>query len=64
METLCEPFFGYASIILSPIDCHFKVKILNDQWPDGMLNHMDLQKIEKKFKVKGNDVENAINEFL
>ncbi|MHA2185852.1 MAG: hypothetical protein ACXAAI_12735 [Promethearchaeota archaeon] len=40
------------------------VKILNDQWPDGMLNHIDLRKIEKKFKVNGNDVVNAINQFL
>jgi hypothetical protein len=40
------------------------VKILNDQWPDGMFNHIDLQKIEKKFKVKGDDVVNAINQFL
>ena len=40
------------------------VKILNDQWSDGMLNHIDLKKIEKKFKVNGNDVVNAINQFL
>ena len=40
------------------------VKILNDQWPDGMLNHINLDKIAKKFKVSGNDVVNAINQFL
>ncbi|MFX1429163.1 MAG: hypothetical protein ACFFCY_03235 [Promethearchaeota archaeon] len=40
------------------------VKILNDQWPDGMFNHIDLKKIEKKFNVKGNEVVNAINQFL
>jgi hypothetical protein len=40
------------------------VKILNDQWSDGMFNHIDLKKIEKKFKVKGDEVVNAINQFL
>ena len=40
------------------------VKILNDQWPDGMFNHIDLKKIEKKFNVKGNEVVDAINQFL
>jgi hypothetical protein len=40
------------------------VKILNDQWPDGMFNHINLKKIEKKFNVNGDDVANAINQFL
>ena len=40
------------------------VKILNDQWSDGIFNHIDLQKIEKKFKVKGDDVLNALKHFL
>jgi hypothetical protein len=40
------------------------VKILNDQWPDGMFNHINFKKIEKKFNVNGDDVVNAINQFL
>ena len=40
------------------------VKILNDQWPDGMFNHINFKKIESKFKVKEQEVKNAINQFL
>lgn len=40
------------------------VRILNDQWSDGIFNNIDLRKIEKKFNVKGNDVVNALKNFL
>ncbi|MFX0099861.1 MAG: hypothetical protein ACFFCS_09770 [Candidatus Hodarchaeota archaeon] len=43
-ETLCEPFFGSHSIILSPLDLHFKVKILNDR-ERGLVNLFELHRV-------------------
>ena len=40
------------------------VKNINDQWEEGILAHLDLKKIEKKFKVSPDDVTNAWNKFL
>jgi len=40
------------------------VKIVNDQWEDGIIAHLDMKKIEKKFKVSSNDVINSWNQFL
>ncbi|MHA2282436.1 MAG: hypothetical protein ACXAC5_16455 [Promethearchaeota archaeon] len=40
------------------------VKILYYQWEDGMVNHVNFEKIEKKFKVKRDDIINAFNSFL
>ena len=40
------------------------VKIINDLWIDGILSHLNTKKIEKKFKVKGEDIINAWNSFL
>jgi hypothetical protein len=40
------------------------VKDINDQWEEGILAHLDLKKIEKKFKVSPDDVTNAWNKFL
>lgn len=35
------------------------VKRFNDQWDDGIVSHLNLKKLEKKFKVKGEDIVNA-----
>ncbi|GAH82154.1 unnamed protein product [marine sediment metagenome] len=40
------------------------VKSINDIWDDGILAHLNIKKIEKKFKVKGEDIINAWNSFL
>jgi len=40
------------------------VKIVNDQWEEGIIAHLDLTKIEKKFKINSDDVINAWNQFL
>ncbi|MBY8990282.1 MAG: hypothetical protein KGD58_05970 [Candidatus Lokiarchaeota archaeon] len=40
------------------------VKILNNQWEDGIIPHIDFNKIQKKFGVKRDDVINAWNSFL
>jgi hypothetical protein len=40
------------------------VKGINDIWDDGILSHLNIKKIEKKFKVKGEDIINAWNSFL
>ncbi len=40
------------------------VKIINDLWDDGILSHLNTKKIEKTFKVKGEDIINAWNSFL
>ena len=40
------------------------VKDINDIWDDGILSHLNIKKIEKKFKVKGEDIINAWNSFL
>ena len=40
------------------------VKIINDQCKEGIIAHLDLKKIEKKFKISSNDVINSWNQFL
>jgi len=40
------------------------IKGINDIWDDGILSHLNIKKIEKKFKVKGEDIINAWNSFL
>ena len=40
------------------------VKIVNDQWKEGIIAHLDLKKIEKKFKISPDDVINSWNQFL
>jgi len=40
------------------------VKGINDIWDNGILSHLNIKKIEKKFKVKGEDIINAWNSFL
>jgi hypothetical protein len=40
------------------------VRIVNNRFEDGILNHLDFKKIEKKYKVKKDDVINAWNSFL
>ena len=40
------------------------VNIINDIWSDGILAHLNLQKLEKKFKVSGSDIEQAWRNFL
>ncbi|MBN1802349.1 MAG: hypothetical protein JW891_12635 [Candidatus Lokiarchaeota archaeon] len=40
------------------------VKIVNSRWEDGIVPHLDVKKIEKKFKVNGTEVINAWNQFL
>lgn len=40
------------------------VKIMNDQWKEGIIAHLDLKKIEKKFKISSDDVINSWNQFL
>jgi len=40
------------------------VKIINDQWKEGIIAHLDMKKIEKKFKISSNDVINSWNQFL
>ncbi len=40
------------------------VKSFNDQWDDGIVSHLNLKKLEKKYKVRGEDIVNAWNSFL
>ncbi|NVM34619.1 MAG: hypothetical protein HWN81_03425 [Candidatus Lokiarchaeota archaeon] len=40
------------------------VRIINTIWDDGILNHLDFQKLEKKYKVRREDIINAWNAFL
>ena len=40
------------------------VKMTNDQWKEGIIAHLDLKKIEKKFKISSDDVINSWNQFL
>ena len=40
------------------------VKITNDQYKGGIIAHLDLKKIEKKFKISSDDVINSWNQFL
>lgn len=40
------------------------IKGINDIWDDGILSHLNIKKIEKKFKVKGEDIKNTWNSFL
>jgi len=40
------------------------VKIINDQWKEGIIAHLDLKKIEKKFKISSDDVIKSWNQFL
>jgi len=40
------------------------VKILNDQWKEGIIAHLDLKKIEKKFKISSDEIINSWNQFL
>ena len=40
------------------------VKTLNGIWDDGMVPHLNIEKLEKKFKVKGVDIIQVWNSFL
>ena len=40
------------------------VKIINEQWEDGIIPQLDLGKIEKKFKVSAEEVINGWNQYL
>ena len=40
------------------------IKSFNAQWDDGIVPHLNLKKLEKKYKVKGEDIVNAWNSFL
>ncbi len=40
------------------------VKIINEQWDDGIIPHLDFGKIEKKYKVSTEEVTNGWNQFL
>ncbi len=40
------------------------VKMVNDQWKDGIIAHLDLKKIEKKFKISSENVIYSWNQFL
>ena len=40
------------------------VKGINGIWDDGIVPHLNIPKLEKKFKVKGEDIINALNSFL
>ena len=40
------------------------VKGINDIWDGGILSHLNIKKIEKKFKVKGEEIIKAWNSFL
>ena len=40
------------------------VRSFNAQWDDGIVPHLNLKKLEKKYKVKGEDVVKAWNSFL
>ena len=40
------------------------IKMVNDQWKDGIIANLDLKKIEKKFKISSDDIINAWNQFL
>ncbi|MHA2051824.1 MAG: hypothetical protein ACW986_19595, partial [Promethearchaeota archaeon] len=39
-------------------------KVINDIWEDGIVNHLNLKKLQSKFKVRGEDIINAWNSFL
>ncbi|MDX1798110.1 MAG: hypothetical protein R3255_05635 [Candidatus Lokiarchaeia archaeon] len=40
------------------------VKGMNDIWEDGMVPHLNFEKLKKKFKVGKEDIINAWNSFL
>ncbi len=40
------------------------IQIWNSRWEDGILPHLDMKKITKKYKVNENDVINAWKQFL
>ena len=40
------------------------VKLVNEQWKEGIIAHLDLEKIEKKFKISSEDIINSWNQFL
>ena len=40
------------------------VKVVNDIWEDGITNHINWDKVKKKFKVSRADVEQAWMNFL
>ncbi|GAG76723.1 unnamed protein product, partial [marine sediment metagenome] len=40
------------------------VKMTNDQYKEGIIAHLDMKKIEKKFKISSDDVINSWNQFL
>jgi len=40
------------------------VKIINNIWDGGIVAHLNLKKLEKKYKVRGEDIVNAWNTFL
>ena len=40
------------------------VKEINGIWEDGIVNHLKMEKLEKKFKVRREDIINAWNSFL
>ncbi len=40
------------------------LKMINDQWKEGIIANLDLNKIEKKFKISSDDVINSWNQFL
>ena len=40
------------------------VKLVNEQWEDGIIAQLDFGKIEKKFKVSAEEVTNGWKQFL
>ena len=40
------------------------VQIVNEQWDDGILAHLDFGKIEKKFKVSAEEVTKVWSQYL
>ena len=40
------------------------VKMVNEQWKEGIIEHLEFNKIEKKFKISSDDVINSWNKFL
>ena len=40
------------------------IKLFNDQWKEGIIAHLDLKKIEKKFNISPDEVTKSWNKFL
>jgi hypothetical protein len=40
------------------------VKSINELWEDGIIAHINLKKLESKYKVKGEDIINAWKAFI